>query len=679
DAAKTAPKAAAPKADPPDPLPPGAVARMGSPRLRHPGGMASLLFGLDGKVLVSAHEPIACVWDAATGRLVRELGSRSDDADTDVAVGVGILADGKTLVVTGDRRTGRRTSVSRCFVWDLGRDAEARVFRVDHSKFKTPFSNPRTFAPDGSLMAEANPHGTAVHLFDRDGSPAGDLDHVFPENGRAWPRDPLAFSPDGKLLYVPREDLGLVVWDTATRKPVRTVGEGRRPVAVAASPDGKQVATFDVAEPQKDQGWRRAPEAVRVWDPSTGKALAEFAWKADPDGQYTHFVGFLPDGSLWAAAASLSDLTFRRWDRETGRPAADWAARLPNQSIQAVAVSPDGSRTAAAGHDAIIRLLDGRTGKDVTPGGGHRAEVVDLRFTPDGRRLVTASADHTARTWDAGTGTELRSVEVAEQYPRLSPDGATVYAAKYTPAGGKEAWTTIARDTATGREKWRLPDALVVAPHPDGGTVWRYGPKEMEATVADAATGAPGRVIPGPGLPAAFGDGGRLAISLTGKGAEVSGWDVATGRKRFGWDLKEAGLLRAGPLKHNLNQEYADSVGAVAASPDGKHLAVVVTRNLVVEDDAASVYLCEGATGKVVWQVKSDAMFARTAAFSPDGNLVAVGGNAAKLFDAATGEERAAFAGHRGFAQQVAFSPDGRRLATGGADGTAVVWEVPRK
>jgi WD40 repeat protein len=135
--------------------------------------------------------------------------------------------------------------------------------------------------------------------------------------------------------------------------------------------------------------------------------------------------------------------------------------------------------------------------------------------------------------------------------------------------------------------------------------------------------------------------------------------------------------LRSGTFKgRDQDHEFADTVDAVAVSPDGKLVALVVSRHSLIEDDQASLYLCGAATGKQVWRVKSDRHFGRSVEFSPDGKRVAVAGWKARLFDAATGDEKAVLDGHRGFTAVVAFSRGGRRLATGGSDGTAVVWDV---
>jgi WD40 repeat protein len=73
-----------------------------------------------------------------------------------------------------------------------------------------------------------------------------------------------------------------------------------------------------------------------------------------------------------------------------------------------VAFSPDGRRLASASEDKTVRVWDAATGQQVLALRGHTGAVSCVAFSPDGRRLASASEDKTVRVWDAASGQEVR-------------------------------------------------------------------------------------------------------------------------------------------------------------------------------------------------------------------------------------------------------------------------------
>ena len=75
--------------------------------------------------------------------------------------------------------------------------------------------------------------------------------------------------------------------------------------------------------------------------------------------------------------------------------------------VASAGFSPDGKRVVTASWDKTARVWDADTGKPVGEPMTHSDEVNSASFSPDGKRVVTASYDKTARVWDASSGAPI--------------------------------------------------------------------------------------------------------------------------------------------------------------------------------------------------------------------------------------------------------------------------------
>jgi WD40 repeat protein len=273
--------------------------------------------------------------------------------------------------------------------------------------------------------------------------------------------------------------------------------------------------------------------------------------------------------------------------------------------------SPDGRYVLTTSADKTARLWDVHTGEPVGRPLQHNDAVRGGSFREDGRAVVTASADGTAKVWDVSTGEALTDPlrhGAPVHSAAFSPDGRYVL----TASGDKTAQVW---DVATGK---RL-------------TTLRHG-----ATVRHAA----------------FSPDGRLIVTASDDHtARV--WNAGTGEPL------------GKPLKHRA------PVTQASFSPDGKR---ILTASL---DHRACIW--DADTGEQVTAPLEQGSGINAAAFSKDGSLVATAGddNAARVWDANTGAPLTPLLKSNGSLRSAAFSPTDRLVVTAGNDHVARVWQIP--
>ena len=138
---------------------------------------------------------------------------------------------------------------------------------------------------------------------------------------------------------------------------------------------------------------------VKVWDVASWEELRTL-W--DHVGEVDD-VAFSPDGTRLATAAT-AERTVKVWDANSGQKLLTLSGH--DNGVIRLAFSPDGRRMATASADGTARVWDATTGKELLSL-GHPERVWGIAYSSDGSRLATASWDQTARMWDVTPSQEV--------------------------------------------------------------------------------------------------------------------------------------------------------------------------------------------------------------------------------------------------------------------------------
>jgi WD40 repeat protein len=90
------------------------------------------------------------------------------------------------------------------------------------------------------------------------------------------------------------------------------------------------------------------------------------------------------------------------WDLADGKPVFTLTGH--SNSVTALALTPDGKRVISASYDHTLKMWDLADGKPVFTLTGHSNSVRALALTPDGKQVISASYDHTLKVWDLADG-----------------------------------------------------------------------------------------------------------------------------------------------------------------------------------------------------------------------------------------------------------------------------------
>jgi WD40 repeat protein len=632
---KAAPAAAAPqpRVDAEGvPLPPGALARFGSSRMRHADAIYSLAFSPDGRAILSAAGDGTRIWDTTTGKVIHQF---ADDGGWGRAMCYS--ADGReVLTVCGDKPASlvRRNAAT-------GMET-LRVELRDDDRFGN------AFAPDGRRLAVSWRDKT-IRLYD---TSSGKETQNIPYVGSTAR---MAFSPDGHQLAVVESRDVITLHDTSTgRKLGELQRDGANYSIVTFAPDGRTLAALTAAD-------RGLATEIDLWDAPARKHLRRIT---GPDVHSAIHIAFSPDGKLLAQTSQNPDVVL--WDVVTGQ---EVRRMRTYPSVTVAAFSPDGRTLAAASAGGAITLWDVATGKLLQPSADPIIGVFDLRFTDGGRQLVGTS--ERLRAWEIATGRAVDrfaplTSRTTFRLPVLSADQRLI-AERATPRDDGPSirlW-----DAQTGRLVRSIEGIKSYWPAtaftPDSRRLIAGGVENV-IQVFDVADGKElGRMTGHARV-------SRLAVTPDGRRLASASSD-ASARGDYAvrlWDLQTYKELRRFVPRRG-------SVFDMSFSPDGRRLATAGGEPGRL-NNRGEVQVWDVESGREIRALEGHAERVSRVQFSPDGRIVVTGSldRTIRLWELATGAERERITGHRGTIYSVTFSPHGRLLAASSPDAPVYLWDV---
>jgi RNA polymerase sigma factor (sigma-70 family) len=640
------------------PRPDGAVARIGSTRLRHAGAVNDVAFSPDNKWVATACSVGAYaevfVWDTTTGEKRLKLPGNPNShlklmfADGDKALWIFNLTTGPGSPRTSLRRYSLADGHELPEILPLAEQDGLLAFAFDPAGKRFGFTRGNN---NSSFRVIEVATGKTVNTFP---TPAGLLGDTA-----GWPSWP-AFAPGGKLIAFPPgaahrgPGTTMPVIDVDTGKELTSVTDADYAIGMAAfAPDGKTVAATGI------KGWPDEPTyTVTLWDVKTGKLLRRMSGVE----QTEKCLAFSPDGK-YLAVGDTQRLAVQLFDVATGKEVRRFQS---SPGVMQVAFSPDGKRLAAARSSDTVSIWDVETGKPTAASADPEISPMELRFV-DRDRLLIRTDGFAVFDWRTGKVLERSALlpEAASYYTLVSPDRRMIAMRDYRGP-------IRLCDAATGAELKKLEGHTNqtgwIVFSPDSARLYSYDDDPASIRAWDVGTGkelfkadfSHASVVE---RLAVASDRKWLATSAYDNGEHqpiVQVWDAATGKAGFRFVPPKGPVLR------------------LAFSPDGTTLAATGGEEWHSPPKPGWLVLWDLTTGNVRRALTTPTGVLFTLAFTPDRRSIITGGSdgVVRVWELATGQERRAMKGHQRWVHHLTVSPDSRHIASTSPDEPTLVWDL---
>jgi WD40 repeat protein len=369
----------------------------------HTGMVCRVSFSPDATRLASSSEDGSIkIWDVVSGEELFTLRGHRAAVEN-----VAFHPNGNQVVSVSLDGTAR--------LWNARNDPQSRPLRGHTGAVRG-----LAYSRDGSRLASVSVDRT-LRLWEVSTGKAMGQEVILSD--KAWS---VAYSPDGGQIAIACGDWnhvgtpGIVeLHDSSSGQLLyRMQGHERIAWAVAYNPRGDWLASAG--------GEVHLPGDILLWDPTSGRRLGRLPEVSE--GLYclaTH-----PGGNLLATGSMSGRI--RLWDVERGELV--WTRQVLNGFVRSTCFSPLGTTLLCSGQgDVRVKLLNPRDGDELRSLSGQTHAGESAIYSPDGRRLATASVDGRIQIWDAETGEEVLSLRHSSvgvlTCLAFSPDGAELASA----------------------------------------------------------------------------------------------------------------------------------------------------------------------------------------------------------------------------------------------------------
>jgi len=380
-----------------DPLPPCALARLGTNRF-NPPIVTMLALSADESIVVTLG-PTIMAWDAKTGKHLWSKGSDAKSFGSIAAYGFrGICR----LPKSG--RLATLAGTGKVDFWDFKSGDRTTVVTT-----LTTHANSIDISPDETLLALGG--SKALVVCDLDGNVKYEIANKPPipmprTNDRLTFGGDFSyarFTPDGKRLVLVNSEkpYALQVIDVVNGEIQKEIETEDRIVRIDFSGDGKHVAATE------------RDIAVRMYDLKSGQQVWEQVFSVPGrDERYTTDIQFSPNDELIAVGTAIGqDHRIQLLDPATGEPVG--ALKGHTWKPWCVRFTADGKKLYSTGWDSVIRRWDIKKREQIWIENAVRATSV-CAMSPDGQTIAFQDDHGKIHVVEGGTGKERRTLEFEE-------------------------------------------------------------------------------------------------------------------------------------------------------------------------------------------------------------------------------------------------------------------------